>query len=94
MIDNKVYCKSINECSNQNWEKIKSFSTETRQCAKKALNEAIESVKESKLSNTKQEQFIIETNKMIELLESELAKSSSLQQKMGNIKIFIPLITI
>ena len=70
------------------------FFAETRQCAKTALNEAIESVKESKLSNTKQEQFIIETNKMIELSESESAKSSSLQQKMGNINIFIPLITI
>ena len=51
-------------------------------------------MKESKLSISKQEQFIIETNKMIESLESELAKSSSLQQKMGNMKIFIQLITI
>ena len=83
-----------NQCSNQKCNRIIIFSTETRQRAKIALNEAIESVKESKLSSSKQEQFIIETNKMIELLESELAKSSSPQQKMGNEKIFIPLITI
>ena len=63
-----------------------------RQRAKEALNEAIETVKESKLSNAKQEQFMIETKKMIELLESESAKNSSLNQKLGNKEINIPLI--
>ena len=63
-----------------------------RQRAKEALNEAIETVKESKLSHTKQEQFIIETKKMIELLESESAKNSSLNQKHGNKEFNIPLI--
>ena len=63
-----------------------------RQRGKEALNEAIETVKESKLSNTKQEQFIIETKKMIELLESESAKNSSLNQKLGNKELNIPLI--
>ena len=63
-----------------------------RQRAKEALNEAIETVKESKLSHTKQEHFIIETKKMIELLESESAKNSSLNQKLGNKEFNIPLI--
>ena len=63
-----------------------------RQRAKEALNEAIETVKESKLSNAKQEQFMIETKKMIELLESESAKNSSLNQKLGNKELNIPLI--
>ena len=63
-----------------------------RQRGKEALNEAIETVKESKLSNTKQEQFMIETKKMIELLESESAKNSSLNQKLGNKELNIPLI--
>ena len=63
-----------------------------RQRGKEALNEAIETVKESKLSNTKQEQFIIESKKMIELLESESAKNSSLNQKLGNKELNIPLI--
>ena len=63
-----------------------------RQRGKEALNEAIETVKESKLSNTKQEQFMIETKKMIELLESESAKNSSLNQKLGNKGHNIPLI--
>ena len=58
----------------------------TRQRAKTALNEAIETVVESKLSKPKQDQFIIETNKMIRLLESDSAKSSSSQQKLGNKK--------
>ena len=62
------------------------------QRAKEALNEAIETVKESKLSNAKQEQFMIETKKMIELLESESAKNSSLNQKLGNKELNIPLI--
>ena len=63
-----------------------------RQRAKEALNEAIETVKESKLSNAKQEQFMIETKKMIELLESESAKNSSLNQKLGSKELYIPLI--
>ena len=63
-----------------------------RQRAKEALNEAIETVKESKLSNAKQEQFMIETKKMIELLESESAKNSSLNQKLGSKELNIPLI--
>ena len=63
-----------------------------RQRGKEALNEAIETVKESKLSNTKQEKFMIETKKMIELLESESAKNSSLNQKLGNKELNIPLI--
>ena len=63
-----------------------------RQRGKEALNEAIETVKESKLSNAKQEQFMIETKKMIELLESESAKNSSLNQKLGNKELNIPLI--
>ena len=62
------------------------------QRAKEALNEAIETVKESKLSNAKQEQFMIETKKMIELLESESAKNSSLNQKLGSKELNIPLI--
>ena len=63
-----------------------------RQRAKEALNEAIETVKDSKLSNAKQEQFMIETKKMIELLESESAKNSSLNQKLGSKELNIPLI--
>ena len=62
------------------------------QRAKEALNEAIEAVKESKLSNPKQEKFIIETKKMIELTESESAKNSTLNQKLGNKEFNIPLI--